>query len=108
MLGTEKPFISIGERKMRNREKKKLFLTTTHRGKKNEVALSPLLEAHLIMEACTEPQTEKKKKGPKQLVYGEKKKTLSRPRKKKRQKKKRYKRKKEVNKKKTAACLAFN
>ena len=101
MLGTEKPFISIGERKMRNREKKKALFDHNSQGeKKNEVALSPLLEAHLIMEACTEPQTEKKKKGPKQLVYGGKKKTLSRPRKKKSQKKKRYKRKKEVNKKK--------
>lgn len=75
MLGTEKPFISIGERKMRNREKKKTLFDHNSQGKKkNEVALSPLLEAHLIMEACTEPQTEKKKKGPKQLVYGEKKK----------------------------------
>ena len=75
MLGTEKPFISIGERKMRNREKKKALFDHNSQGeKKNEVALSPLLEAHLIMEACTEPQTEKKKKGPKQLVYRNKKK----------------------------------
>ena len=63
MLGTEKPFISIGERKMRNREKKKALFDHNSQGeKKNEVALSPLLEAHLIMEACTGPQTEKKKK----------------------------------------------
>ena len=90
MLGTEKPFISIGERKMRNREKKKkLFLTTTHRGKKkNEVALSPLLEAHLIMEACTEPQTEKKKKVPSNLFTGEKKRHFRGPVKRKGKKKK--------------------
>ena len=108
MLGTEKPFISIGERKMRNREKKKALFDHNSQGeKKNEVALSPLLEAHLIMEACTEPQTEKKK-DPKQLVYGKKKKTLSRPRKKKRQKKKGTNVKRKSIKKKTAACLAFN
>lgn len=89
MLRTEKPFISIGERKMRNREKKKLFLTTTHRGKKkNEVALSPLLEAHLIMEACTEPQTEKKKRSQATCLRGKKKRHFRGPVKRKGKKKK--------------------
>lgn len=87
MLRTEKPFISIGERKMRNREKKKLFLTTTHRGKKNEVALSPLLEAHLIMEACTEPQTEKKKRSQATCLRGKKKRHFRGPVKRKGKKK---------------------
>lgn len=101
MLGTEKPFISIGERKMRNREKKKALFDHNSQGeKKNEVALSPLLEAHLIMEACTEPQTEKKKKVPSNLFTGEKKRHFRGPVKRKGKKKKRYKRKKEVNKKK--------
>lgn len=89
MLGTEKPFISIGERKMRNREKKKALFDHNSQGeKKNEVALSPLLEAHLIMEACTEPQTEKKKKVPSNLFTGEKKRHFRGPVKRKVKKKK--------------------
>ena len=88
MLGTEKPFISIGERKMRNREKKKALFDHNSQGeKKNEVALSPLLEAHLIMEACTEPQTEKKKKK-KAICLREKKKDTFDAQKKEKEKKK--------------------
>ena len=36
MLGTEKPFISIGERKMRNREKKKALFDHNSQGEKKK------------------------------------------------------------------------